>query len=174
MGRYRPPRPSGSNYITAVGRRRLKEEFDYLWREKRPQVTQAVSEAAAQGDRSENAEYIYGKKQLREIDSRIRFLSKRLDHLSVVDRLPNDRQAVYFGAWVLLENEQGETFEYRIVGPDEFDMEPTYISMDSPLAKALLKKRVGDEVVVSTPSGQTYYEILAVRYDEGNNQSVPS
>lgn len=174
MGRYRPPRPSGSNYITAVGRRRLKEEFDYLWREKRPQVTQAVSEAAAQGDRSENAEYLYGKKQLREIDSRIRFLSKRLDHLSVVDRLPDDRQAVYFGAWVGLENEQGETFEYRIVGPDEFDMEPTYISMDSPLAKALLKKRVGDEVVVSTPSGQTCYEILAVRYDEGNNQSGPS
>ena len=166
MGRYRPPRVPGSNYITAAGKRRLKEEFDYLWREKRPQVTQAVAEAAAQGERSENAEYIYGKKQLREIDSRIRFLSKRLENLRVVDRLPDDRQCVYFGAWVCLGNAQGEEFEYRIVGPDEFDREQGYISIDSPLAKALLKKRVGDEVLVSVPTGETCYEVMAVRYVE--------
>lgn len=165
MGRYRPPRKAGSNYITADGKRRLQEEFNYLWREKRPRVTQAVAEAAAQGDRSENAEYIYGKKQLREIDSRIRFLSKRLENLKVVDRLPADRDAVFFGAWVTIENERGDRHEYRIVGPDEFDMAQAYISVDSPIARALLKKRTGDELTVQTPSGDDWYEIIAVRYE---------
>lgn len=165
MGRYRAPRKPGSNYITPVGRQRLQDEFDELWHVKRPQVTQAVAEAAAQGDRSENAEYIYGKKQLREIDSRLRFLSKRLEHLKVVDRLPADQQRVFFGAWVTLEDEEGEQVEYRIVGPDEFDMHPAYISMDSPTAKALLKKQEGDEVAVRAPSGEVYYEVIAVRYE---------
>lgn len=164
MARYRAPRKPGSNYITPVGRQRLQDEFDQLWHVKRPQVTQAVSEAAAQGDRSENAEYIYGKKQLREIDSRLRFLSKRLENLVVVDRLPADTQRVFFGAWVTLEDEQGNRNEYRIVGPDEFDMQPGYISMDSPTAKALLKKQVGDEVEVQAPVGSVYYEVIAVRY----------
>lgn len=166
MGRYRPPRKPGSNYITVAGKKRLQEEFNYLWKVKRPQVTQAVSEAAAQGDRSENAEYIYGKKQLREIDSRIRFLSKRLEHIKVVDRLPADLEAVYFGAWVSIANEAGEESEYRIVGPDEFDMQEAYISIDSPIAKALLKKRIGDEVVVNTPAGEDWYEVIAIRYEQ--------
>lgn len=164
MGRYRAPRPPASNYITPEGRQRLQAEFDELWHVKRPQVTQAVSEAAALGDRSENAEYIYGKKQLREIDARLRFLSKRLENLKVVDRLPADQQRVFFGAWVTLEDEAGEQHEYRIVGPDEFDREPGYISMDSPTAKALLKKTVGDEVTVRAPAGIVYYEVIRVRY----------
>ncbi len=165
MGRYRAPRAPVSKHITPEGRQRLQDEFDQLWHVKRPQVTQAVSEAAAQGDRSENAEYIYGKKQLREIDSRLRFLTKRLESVVVVDRLPTDLERVFFGAWVTLENEQGESHEYRIVGPDEFDMHPAYISMDSPTAKALIKKSVGDEVVVQAPSGPVCYEVIAVRYD---------
>lgn len=165
MGRYRAPRAPVSKHITPEGRQRLQDEFDQLWHVKRPQVTQAVSDAAAQGDRSENAEYIYGKKQLREIDSRLRFLTKRLESVVVVDRLPADLERVFFGAWVTLENEQGESHEYRIVGPDEFDMHPAYISMDSPTAKALIKKAVGDEVEVQAPSGPVYYEVIAVRYD---------
>lgn len=164
MARYRAPRKPGSNYITPEGRQRLQEEFDHLWHVKRPQVTQAVSEAAAQGDRSENAEYIYGKKQLREIDSRLRFLSKRLENLKVVDRLPADLTRVFFGAWVTLEDEEGVQNEYRIVGPDEFDAHPAYISMDSPTAKALLKKQVGDEVEVRAPAGSVYYEVVALHY----------
>jgi len=165
VSRYRPPRKPGSNYITPEGRQRLQDEFDQLWHVKRPEVTQAVSEAAAQGDRSENAEYIYGKKQLREIDSRLRFLSKRLENVVVVDRLPADLKRVFFGAWVTLEDEQGNSNEYRIVGPDEFDMNPAYISMDSPTAKALLKKQAGDEVEVLAPVGSVYYDLLSVRYE---------
>jgi len=165
MGRYRAPRAPVSSHITPEGRQRLQDEFDQLWHVKRPQVTQAVSEAAAQGDRSENAEYIYGKKQLREIDSRLRFLTKRLEKVVVVDRLPGDLERVFFGAWVTLEDEQGDRNEYRIVGPDEFDMHPAYISMDSPTAKALIKKQVGDEVEVQAPVGSVYYEVVAVRYE---------
>ncbi len=166
MGRYRPPREPGSAYITSAGKRRLLDEFNYLWKVKRPQVTQAVSEAAAQGDRSENAEYIYGKKQLREIDARIRFISKRLEVLKVVDQLPTDRQRVFFGAWVRLVNDRGEEAEYRIVGPDEFDMQAFYISIDSPLARALLSKQRGEEVEVKTPKGAMVYELLEVQYKE--------
>lgn len=165
MGRYRAPRAPSSNYITPQGRARLKEEFDFLWRVKRPEVTQAVAEAAAQGDRSENAEYIYGKKQLREIDVRIRFLTKRLEHLKVVDRLPAQQDKVFFGAWVALEAETGERTCYRIVGPDEFDMDERYLSMDAPLAKALLGKREGDEVHVQTPKGARCFELISIRYD---------
>lgn len=164
MGRYRPPPPPRSNYITAAGKSKLQEELDYLWRVKRPKVTRAVTEAAAQGDRSENAEYIYGKKQLREIDSRVRFLQKRLDVVTVVDAVPEDTDCVYFGAWVTLRDEAGEENEYRIVGPDEFDHVPGYISMDAPLAKALLKKRLHDEISVSLPSGTRVYCIINIRY----------
>jgi transcription elongation factor GreB len=164
MGRNRLPQARGSAYITPQGAQRLREELDQLWRVKRPQVTQAVSEAAAQGDRSENAEYIYGKKQLREIDRRIRFLQKRLDVLMIVDRPPSDTSRVYFGAWVRLESETGDRAEYRIVGPDESDINKGFISIDSPLARALLKKTAEDEVTVSLPRGQTVYTVLEVRY----------
>jgi len=164
MGRNRLPQPKSSAYITPEGAARLREELDHLWRVKRPQVTQSVSEAAAQGDRSENAEYIYGKKQLREIDRRIRFLQKRLDALVIVDRAPADTARIYFGAWVRLETDRGETVEYRIVGPDEFDLGKGLISIDSPLARALLKKTVDDEVTLALSQGQTVYTVLKIRY----------
>ncbi|MFK7795296.1 MAG: transcription elongation factor GreB [Gammaproteobacteria bacterium] len=164
MGRYRPPAPPKSKYITAAGKDRLQKEHDYLWTVKRPKITRNVQEAAAQGDRSENAEYIYGKKQLREIDYRVRYLQKRLGDITVVDTAPDDDECVYFGAWVEVEDEQGEQSEYRIVGPDEFDDAPEYISMDSPLARALMKRRIGDEVSVSLPKGTQVYCIIAVRY----------
>ena len=164
MGRYRPPAPPKSKYITAAGKHRLQKEHDYLWTVKRPKITRSVQEAAAQGDRSENAEYIYGKKQLREIDYRVRYLQKRLGDITVVDSAPDDAECVYFGAWVTVEDEQGEQSEYRIVGPDEFDDAPEYISMDSPLARALMKKRIDDEVSVSLPNGTQVYCIIAIRY----------
>ena len=164
MGRYRPPAPPKSKYITPAGKDRLQKEHDYLWTEKRPKITRSVQEAAAQGDRSENAEYIYGKKQLREIDYRVRYLQKRLGDITVVDSAPNDTNCIYFGAWVTVEDEQGKQSEYRIVGPDEFDDAPEYISMDSPLARALMKKRIDDEVSVRLPNGKQVYCIIAVRY----------
>jgi transcription elongation factor GreB len=162
-----PPRnrPKPSPYITPEGHRRLTEELRYLWKEKRPEVTRKVSEAAALGDRSENAEYIYGKRQLREIDRRIRFLSKRLDELTVVERAPPDRTRVFFGAWITLEDDHGQELRYRIVGPDEFDRAPGFISIDSPLARALLKKRAGDDVEVHLPDGAHGYHVVAVHYD---------
>ncbi|HYA37769.1 MAG TPA: transcription elongation factor GreB [Candidatus Methylomirabilis sp.] len=172
MGRNRLPRPKSSAYITPEGARRLRGELDHLWRVKRPQVTQAVSEAAALGDRSENAEYIYGKKQLREIDRRIRFLQKRLDELIIVDRAPSDTSRVFFGAWVRLENDAGEVTEYRIVGPDEFDLARGLISIDSPLARALLRKAVDDEITVPLPEGRTIYTVLDIRYRTGNHRQA--
>lgn len=123
----------GSKYITPEGERQLTEELQYLWKVERPQVTARVAEAAAQGDRSENAEYIYGKKRLYQIDGRIRFLSKRLDGITVVNYIPDDQDKVYFGAFVTLEDEEGEEVEYRIVGPDEFNVVDGKLSMDSPL-----------------------------------------
>jgi transcription elongation factor GreB len=168
MTRYRPPRAKSTSLITPQGQRRLTEELQYLWKVKRPEVTRKVSEAAAQGDRSENAEYIYGKKQLREIDSRIQFLSKRLDELVVVDRTPPDRSRVFFGAWVTVEDDDGEEHRYRIVGPDEFDREPGYISIDSPVAKALLKKTRGDDVEVKRPDGVAHFHIVEVEYHESD------
>lgn len=157
---------SRAEYITPAGAERLRSELDWLWRVQRPRVTQAVSEAAAQGDRSENAEYIYGKKQLREIDRRIRFLTKRLEVLSIVDRLPADTSRVFFGAWVRLETEQGEQCVYRIVGADESDAEQGWISINSPLARALLKKTVDDEVLVVSPQGLATYTVIEIRYHE--------
>ena len=166
MTRYRKSEPAGSKYATAEGARRLREELDRLWRVQRPQVTRAVAEAAAQGDRSENAEYIYGKKQLREIDRRVRFLRKRLEGLVVVTRPPDDRDRVYFGAWVRLENEDGEEIEVRIVGPDEIDAARRHVSMDSPLARALMGRRRDDEVTAEVPGGRRTFVVTAIRYEE--------
>ena len=162
--RYRPPQPKGSKFITPEGAKRLKDELDHLWRVLRPQVTQAVQEAAAQGDRSENAEYIYCKRQLREIDRRVRFLRQRLDGMVVVDQPPSDPRRVFFGAWVTVEDDNGDEVEYRIVGPDEFDAAPRYISMDSPLGRALLRKGIDDEVKVEVPGGTKMYVVVGVRY----------
>ena len=164
MGRYLAPQTPGSKYITPEGARRLREELDYLWRVERPKVTQAVAEAAAQGDRSENAEYTYGKRRLREIDRRVRFLRKRLDGMVIVDRPPADPSRVFFGAWVTLEAEDGTLTRYRIVGPDEFDMAPGYISMDAPLGRALMRKALDDEVTVELPSGTRKFIIVDIRY----------
>jgi transcription elongation factor GreB len=165
MSRYRPPSRPGSQYITPAGHGRLRAELDLLWRVERPQVTAAVSAAAAQGDRSENAEYTYGKKRLREIDARVRHLRRRLDGMVVVDKAPSDPGKVFFGAWVELEREDGATFTYRIVGPDEFDMAEGYISMDAPLAKALLGKPLDAEVAVNMAGSTARYVITAIRYE---------
>lgn len=164
MGRYREPQQPGSKYITPEGASRLNKELDELWKVERPRVTQAVSEAAAQGDRSENAEYTYGKKRLREIDRRVRFLRKRLDGMVVVDKPPTDPRRVFFGAWVSVEDDDGAVSRYRIVGPDEFDAAPGYISMDSPLGRALMKKGLDDEVTVEVPGGQRTLVIVDVSY----------
>ncbi len=166
MTRYRKSLPPGSKYATAEGARRLREELDHLWRVLRPQVTRAVQEAAAQGDRSENAEYIYGKKQLREIDQRVRFLRKRLEGMVVVSRPPDDRSRIYFGAWVRLEDEAGRESELRIVGPDEIDPARRYVSMDAPLARVLMKKTLDDEVTVEVPGGRMAYVVTGIRYED--------
>lgn len=164
MSRYRPPRPAGTPLITPEGEARLRAELHELWHVRRPQVTQAVSEAAAQGDRSENAEYTYGKKMLREIDSRVRFLTKRLEKLKVVSDKPSDPGKVYFGAWVTVEDEDGEQARYRIVGPDELDLRQGLISIDSPLARALVGKPLDAEVQVQTPTGPKCWYIVAIDY----------
>ena len=164
MSRYRPPQRAGSQYITPAGHARLKAELDLLWRVERPQVTAAVSAAAALGDRSENAEYIYGKKRLREIDSRVRHLRRRLDGMVVVAQPPSDPDRVFFGAWVELEREDGTQLRYRIVGPDEFDMADGYISMDAPLARALLGKPLDAEVAVNMAGTTARYVITAISY----------
>ncbi|OUS31848.1 transcription elongation factor GreB [Gammaproteobacteria bacterium 45_16_T64] len=166
MGRYRPPRPYSSPYITLAGKVMLEDELRFLGYTKRPEVTKALAAAAAEGDRSENAEYIYRKKQLREIDSRLQYLVKRLEKLTCVDQKPDDESKVFFAAWVILEDEDGAELTYRLVGPDETDAKKGWISIDSPVAKALLKKQVGDEVAVKTPSSDVYYEIMAIHYDE--------
>ncbi len=169
MGRYRPPAAPKSNYLTVEGEARLKQELNHLWREERPRVTQSVTEAAAQGDRSENAEYTYGKKRLREIDRRVRYLSKRLETATVVRTIPDDSSKVYFGAWVELEDiSSGELAEYRIVGPDEIGDRPGYVSMDAPLGRALLGKALDNELTVQTPDGPRHYIICNVRYDSGH------
>ena len=165
MSRYRPPRSAGTALITPEGEARLRAELHELWHVRRPQVTQAVSEAAALGDRSENAEYIYGKKMLREIDSRVRFLTKRLEKLKVVGERPSDPSRVYFGAWVTLEDEDGEQARYRIVGPDELDLRQGLISIDSPLARALLGKSLDAEVLVMTPAGSRTWYLIEIAYD---------
>jgi transcription elongation factor GreB len=153
------------NYITAEGFAALESELDHLQRVERRKVTAEVSAAAALGDRSENAEYIYGKKRLREIDRRIRFLSKRLDQLTVVDRPPPRTDVVYFGATVSLDpGDGGEPVAYRVVGVDEADAARGSISLESPLGRALLGKACGDRVRLSSPRGEREFEILAIHY----------
>jgi transcription elongation factor GreB len=152
------------HYITPDGAKRLRSELEQLWTIERPRVTQEVADAAAQGDRSENAEYIYGKRRLREIDRRVRFLSKRLDELTVVGETPSDASRVFFGAYVTLEDDGGTEVTYRIVGPDETDVDKGWISMEAPVAKALMGKRDGDEVTVRRPKGDISYTITGIRY----------
>jgi transcription elongation factor GreB len=147
----------------------LKAELHQLWKVERPIVTQSVTEAAAQGDRSENAEYIYGKKRLREIDHRVRYLSKRLEAFTVVSQPPSNQCKVFFGAYIKLKNNDGGINEYRIVGPDELDPKKGYISIDGPLARALLGKEIDDEVRINSPAGDSGYVILGVRYDPSSD-----
>ena len=153
-----------SPYITAGGYRALEDEAQALWR-RRGEVTRALAAAAAEGDRSENAEYIYRKKELREIDRRIRYLQKRLPELKVVNALPADAQRVFFGAWVTLEDATGAEVTYRIVGVDEFDPAKNWISIDSPVARALLKRTLDEELTVHTPGGEARYWVVDVRYE---------
>jgi transcription elongation factor GreB len=156
--------PAGSKYITAEGAAALAEELEHLWRVRRPAVTRAVAEAAQQGDRSENAEYIYGKKQLAEIDRRVRHLRKRLDAIRIVDTVPDDTSRVFFGAWAELESAAGERTRVRIVGPDEIDLAVGHVSMDSPLGKALIGRRIDERILVRTPRGTAAYVLKAVEY----------
>ena len=165
MGRWRPPAEHGTALVTPEGQARLKAELDDLWRVQRPEVVRALAAAAAEGDRSENAEYTYRKKQLAGIDRRVRYLGKRLQVLRVVDTVPTDPEAVYFGAWVEVERlDNGELARYRIVGPDETDAALGHISIDSPLARVLLKKRVDDEVEAELPGGRARFAIVGVDY----------
>jgi transcription elongation factor GreB len=153
-----------SKQITPEGMKRLKKELDQLWTGERPKVVQEVADAAALGDRSENAEYIYGKKRLREIDKRIEFLSHRIEELQVVHPTPGPGGRIAFGAWVELEDDDGAAVEYRLVGPDEFDPAAGLISVDSPVGQALMGKRLDDEVVVHRPKGEIAYTVTGVRY----------
>lgn len=164
MGRYRPPQIPGSKYITPEGHQRLSQELDFLWFKRRPEVTKALSAAAAEGDRSENAEYIYRKKELREIDARVRHLRKRLEGIKVVDRIPDNQDKIFFGAWVHLVDDNDIENIYRIVGPDELDPKLGYISMDSPMGKILLAKSRNDELKIKLPEGEIFYTILNVSY----------
>ena len=164
MSRWRSAAAPSTAIITADGHVRLKGELDELWRTRRPEVVRALADAAAEGDRSENAEYIYRKKQLGEIDRRVRYLTKRLQNLRVVDAPPTDPNAVYFGAWIRLESEDGAEHEYRIVGPDETDAARGWISIDSPLARAALKAKVDDEFEAELPNGRMKFVVVSVRY----------
>ena len=165
MGRYRPPAPKKSPYISRQGFECLQLELKQRW-QLRKDVTAALSAAAAEGDRSENAEYIYRKKQLREIDYRIRYLQKRLPELTIVDRPPANTAQVFFGARVTLEDAEGKNHCYRIMGPDELDPGKGIISIDSPMAQAMMKKNVDDEIKVQTPAGEQYYFIVDIDYSE--------
>ena len=164
MGRYRPPAPPKSPYITKQGFALLQQEEEQLWL-KRRKVVAALSAAAAEGDRSENAEYIYRKKELGGIDWRIRYLQKRLPNLQQVGDKPSNTEQVFFSAIVTLEDDDGNETVYHIVGPDEIDHEEYNISMDSPVAKALFKKKLDDKVKVETPKGKTTYLITGINYE---------
>ena len=170
MGRWRPPSAASTAMITPDGHQRLKQELDELWRLRRPEVVRALAAAAAEGDRSENAEYTYRKKQLGEIDRRVRYLSKRIPSLKVAEGAPADRDAVFFGSTIELENaDSGELLRYRIVGPDETDAKQGWISVDSPLARAVMKKRVDDEFSAALPGGETRFVVVAVNYEGHRN-----
>ena len=166
MVRDRKPLPRRSAYITPEGERALRAELQQLWKVERPQVTAAVQDAAKNGDRSENGDYIYGKRRLREIDRRVRFLSKRLEQLTVVTEPPADRSRVYFGARVTVEDEAGQQQRYHVVGPDEFDLKAGKLSMDSPMARAMLGKRLDDEFHVPAPAGERCFCIVAIAYGD--------
>lgn len=165
MSRWRPAAPASTACITPAGHRRLRDELDELWNRRRPEVVAALAAAAAEGDRSENAEYTYRKKQLGEIDRRVRYLSKRLVALRVIDTAPSDRSAIFFGAWFRLEDDDGGLHDYRIVGPDETDARNGWISVDSPLARAAMKRRVDEEFEAALPSGTASFVVVAVAYD---------
>lgn len=164
MSRWRQPQPKSSPYITQEGEAALREELKQLWVLRRREVVPALTAAAAEGDRSENAEYIYRKKQLGEIDRRVRYLSRRLDVVEVVRQKPPREDRIYFGAWVTLETEQGSEIRYRIMGADETSASKGYISVDSPLARALLGRSVDDSVTVQLPDGKSEFLILGISY----------
>ena len=167
MSRYRPPAPKSSPYITADGAAKLRAEVRQLWKVERPQVTQVVHEAAKNGDRSENGDYIYGKRRLREIDRRVRYLSKRLEEATIVEDKPKDTSKVFFAAWVTLEDANDPSVpvqRLRIVGSDEINSAKNWISIDSPMARALIGKCVDDEVEVMTPEGERYFMINTIDY----------
>ncbi len=165
MGRYRPPQPKSSPYITEEGFKILQDELNALWN-RRGDVTKALTAAAAEGDRSENAEYIYRKKELREIDRRIRYLQNRLPDLKIVPAQQQEMKQIFFGAWVTVETDTGDEATYRIVGPDEFDPDKGYISLDSPLAKELLKKTINDEVIIHADKSELRYSVIDVNYTQ--------
>lgn len=165
MGRYRPPGPKSSPYVTPEGASKMRAEVHQLWKIERPQVTQIVHEAAKNGDRSENGDYIYGKRRLREIDSRVRYLTKRIENATIVEDKPRDPSKVFFAAWVTVEDEDsGEEHVYRLVGSDEIDTARNWISIDSPIARALVGKSIDEEVNVKTPAGDRGLVITGIRY----------
>lgn len=165
MGRYRPPGPKSSPYVTPEGASKMRAEVHQLWKIERPQVTQIVHEAAKNGDRSENGDYIYGKRRLREIDSRVRYLTKRIENATIVEDKPRDPSKVFFAAWVTVEDEDsGEEHVYRLVGSDEIDTALNWISIDSPIARALVGKSIDEEVDVKTPAGDRGLVITGIRY----------
>lgn len=155
-----------TDLITREGYNTLKQELDHLWHEKRPEITRIVSWAASLGDRSENADYTYNKRLLRDIDRRVRYLRKRLETLKIVDYHPQQAGHVFFGAWVEIENDSGEVLSFRIVGPDEIYSRKDYISIDSPMARALIQKSVDDEAQVQTPDGPKTWFINSIRYQD--------
>ena len=165
MGRYRPPGPKSSPYVTPEGASKMRAEVHQLWKIERPQVTQIVNEAAKNGDRSENGDYIYGKRRLREIDSRVRYLTKRIENATIVEDKPRDPSKVFFAAWVTVEDEDsGEEHVYRLVGSDEIETARNWISIDSPIARALVGKSIDEEVNVKTPAGDRGLVITGIRY----------
>ncbi len=165
MGRYRPPRPKSSPYITAEGAANMRAELRELWKVERPQVTQVVHEAAKNGDRSENGDYIYGKRRLREIDSRVRYLTKRLEDATIVEDKPRDPSKVFFAAWVTVEDQEtGDEQTFRLVGSDEIDPAQNWISIDSPMAQALIGKSIDDDANVKTPAGDRCFIVTAINY----------
>lgn len=166
MSRYRPPQPRSSPYITAEGATQLRDELHQLWKVERPEVTAVVHEAAKNGDRSENGDYIYGKRRLREIDRRVRYLRKRLDEVNIVDREPDDKSRVFFGAWITLEDEDGDEQTWRIVGADEIDSHKGHISIDSPVARKAIGKQLDDEITVTIGEAVKYYVITGIQYSD--------
>ena len=165
MGRYRPPTPKSSPYITPEGASKMRAEVHQLWKVERPKVTHIVHEAAKNGDRSENGDYIYGKRRLREIDSRVRYLTKRIEDATIVEDKPRDPSKVFFAAWVTVEDEEtGDEQTFRLVGSDEIDPTQNWISIDSPMAQALIGKAIDEDAYVKTPAGDRCFIVTAIKY----------